>query len=118
LGSWLYSGSWPSAKTPWECAFSELRVSPEAYIHCGEGAPLLPEQLWLLGLKADFNTVDIDTLGNLPKIPAKVLVELFEEREKRGGFCYWEEVAKISGIGPVRLESLKKHLFIQCSTER
>ena len=118
LCSWVYAGSWPSSKTPWECAPSELRVAPKAYVHCGEGDALLPDQLWLLGQKANLNTVELNTLKNLPKVPSKVLSALLEERERLGEFCDWEEVAGVSGIGPGRLKSLQEHLFIQCSTKR
>jgi DNA uptake protein ComE-like DNA-binding protein len=87
-------------------------------VHCGEGAPLLPDQLWLLGLKADLNTGALNTLKNMPKVPPKVLLGLQEERERLGEFCDWEEVARLPGVGPVRLKFLKEHLFIQCSTKR
>jgi len=115
--SWVYVEWWPSHQTPWGCAFSELRLA-ETHVHCGEGAPLLPHQLWLLGQKADLNLVSLNELKNLPKVPSKVLVGLLEERERIGGFCEWEEVAKFSGIGPARLKSLKEHLFIQCDTKK
>jgi len=118
LCSWLYAGSWPSPKTPWACAPSELRMSSKAYAHCAEGTPLLPDQLWLLGLKADLNEVELNSLKNLPKVPSKVLWGLLEERDRQGAFCDWEEVSKIPGIGPVRLKSLKEHLFIQCDAKR
>jgi len=118
FGSWVYAGLWPSSKTPWACTSSELRLASRDYVHCGEGTALLPNQLWLLGLKADLNTVEPKELKNLPKVPFKVLLGLLEERERVGGFCDWEEVARFSGIGPSRLQSLKEHLFIQCDAKR
>jgi len=118
LCSWVYAGRWPSSQTPWGCAPEELRLGAKAYVHCAEGAPLLPDQLWLLGLKADLNTVEFNTLKNLPKVYSDVLLRLWEERERRGELCDWEEVSNISGIGPARLKSLQEHLFIQCKTKR
>ena len=112
--SWVYAESWPSSQTPWACASSKLKLAPQAHVHCGEGTPLLPDQLWLLGQKADLNTAEFNTLKNLPKVPSTVLSNLLEERERLGGFCEWEEVQKVPGVGPVRLKSLKEHLFIQC----
>jgi len=117
LGSWVCVEDWPSAKTPWGCGVAELRVAAQAHVHCGEGMPLLPNQLWLLGMKADLNTVKLEDLKNLPKVPFKVLSNLLEERGELEGFCNWEEVAKIAGVGPVRLKSLEEHLFIQCDTK-
>jgi DNA uptake protein ComE-like DNA-binding protein len=95
-----------------------LRLASKAHVHCGEGALLSPDQLWLLGLKADLNAVELNALKNMPKVPSNVLLKLLKERERLGGFCDWEEVANISGIGPARLKSLKEHLFIQCNQKR
>ncbi|MCL2625667.1 MAG: helix-hairpin-helix domain-containing protein [Cystobacterineae bacterium] len=69
-------------------------------------------------MKADLNTAKLEDLKNLPKVPLKVVSVLLEERDRREGFCDWEEVAKIAGVGPVRLNSLKEHLFIQCDTKK
>ncbi len=55
----------------------------------------------------DLNSATLDELIDLPGIGPVLARRIIEYRERYGGFRTLEELLKIRGIGPKRLEQLK-----------
>jgi len=62
--------------------------------------------------KLDINKATFEELESLPGIGPKIAKEIVEYRERFGPFKSLEDLLKVKGIGPKRLEILKKYLKV------
>lgn len=62
--------------------------------------------------KLDLNKATFEELESLPGIGPKIAKEIIEYRERFGPFKSLEDLLKVKGIGPKRLEILKKYLKV------
>jgi len=68
---------------------------------------LSPTVLTALGLPLDLNTATAKDLTFLDGIGPKLAKAIIDDREANGAFCSVEEMARVKGIGPVRIDGLK-----------
>lgn len=62
--------------------------------------------------KIDVNKAGLEHLKKVPYVGEKIAKEIIKDREQKHGFKSLDELLSIKGIGPRRLELLKKHLVI------
>ncbi len=55
----------------------------------------------------DINTADVTQLDTLPGVGPSTAAKIVAEREANGPFTGVEDLARVSGIGPKRIEQLK-----------
>ncbi len=63
----------------------------------------------------NINTADFKTLTRLPGIGEKTALNIIDFRNVNGNFKSLEEVLKVKGIGKVKLNKIKKFLYIESS---
>jgi competence protein ComEA len=63
--------------------------------------------------KIDINRADIGTLTLLPGIGRETALRIVEYRAETGGYRNVEELINVSGIGPKKLEKIKKYVTIE-----
>ena len=112
-GGFFAQSSWSgpyrvsTAQRPAEADYSVTeRGSPAS----GDGAEKVdyPESL-LPGEVIDINTADCYDLQRLPGIGEKRAGDIVAWREEHGPFQSVDELANISGIGPITLEGLREY---------
>jgi len=64
-------------------------------------------------LRANLNEMTRDEFTGIPGIGESFATRILETREEIGRFRDWNEVDAIPGIGPKRLENLRKHATIR-----
>src|SRR5690606_1678075 len=69
-------------------------------------APRGPAGL-LLGRPIDLNEATLEELQALPGIGPGLARRIVEERERRGPFTSLEDLARVRGIGPARVDALR-----------
>ncbi len=63
----------------------------------------------------NINTADFETLTRLPGIGEKTALNIIDFRNVNGNFKNLEEVIEVKGIGRVKLNKIKKFLYIESS---
>jgi len=66
----------------------------------------------LLEKSINLNTANIELLIKLPGIGIKTAEKIIELRNFKGGFSNINELLEVRGIGEVKLETIKKYLYI------
>jgi competence ComEA-like helix-hairpin-helix protein len=61
----------------------------------------------------DLNSADVNLLCSLPGIGIKTAEKIISLRNKKGSFNSIEELLEVKGIGQVKLERIKKYLFVK-----
>ncbi len=61
-----------------------------------------------LGTKLDLNQVTVEELRLLSGIGPSLASALVKARAERNGFRSWDEVDAVTGVGPVKLATLKR----------
>lgn len=64
-------------------------------------------------INLDINKASQDDLSRLPGVGDAIALEIVKYRESRGGFKNIEELEKVKGIGPRKLEAIKEHVTIK-----
>lgn len=95
-----------------DCSPDEVRVV-EGVARCAPpgsavGEPLPANAVRTLGGRFDLNRVSEEELASIPGVGRRVAAELVRTRDERGGFRSWDEVDRVSGIGPARLARLQE----------
>ncbi|MGQ0508178.1 MAG: ComEA family DNA-binding protein [Myxococcaceae bacterium] len=98
---------WPSSEPALPCAPEQVRwVDNVATCQPGPSAPLPTRQALTLGLKRDLNQAQVEDLVLVPGVGRALAREIVEGRG--AGFTSWEEVDRVTGIGPAKLAALQK----------
>jgi competence protein ComEA len=71
-----------------------------------------PEQHLLFGLRLDANTVDASELETLPGVGPALAAAIVADREARGPFGRFEDLDRVSGVGPALLERLRAYVQV------
>ena len=61
----------------------------------------------------NINTADFETLTRLPGIGEKTALKIIDFRNVNGNFKSLEEILEVKGIGKVKLNKIKKFLYIE-----
>lgn len=72
----------------------------------GAGGPVVPGGAAATG-KIDINTADAASLDTLPGVGPSTATKIISEREANGPFATVDDLGRVSGIGPKRLEQLR-----------
>lgn len=102
---------WPSAEPALRCDPGEVRLLDNGVAACAPGASgRLPAGAALaLGGKLDLNGATTEELALVPGVGRALARALVEARAARGGFRSWGEVDAVRGVGPAKLELLRRH---------
>ncbi|NLH01002.1 MAG: helix-hairpin-helix domain-containing protein [Clostridiales bacterium] len=65
----------------------------------------------------DINTASAQELDLLPGIGETLAKRIIEYRTEHGGFKSVDEIMKVSGIGSVKFEKIKKYITVQPSVQ-
>lgn len=65
----------------------------------------------------DINTASAQELDLLPGIGETLAKRIIEYRTEHGGFKSVDEIMKVSGIGSVKFEKIKKYITVQPSAQ-
>jgi competence protein ComEA len=71
-----------------------------------------------LGSKLDLNDANVDELRLIPSIGPSLAAALVTARAERDGFRSWDEVDAVVGVGPAKLDILKRFAWIGPLTKR
>lgn len=101
---------WPSSAPALDCPADHVFLDDGGVARCGDGgAPTLPAgQALTVGQKVPFSRLSAEDLAVLPGIGPQLAKEIIAARDARGGFCAWDEVDAVDGVGPARLEALRQ----------
>lgn len=92
----------------------EIRVESSASEPCCLSAqPMSGSQRLLAGLKIDPNTASASDLEAIPGIGPALARKIIDEREQRGHFRTMDGLLDVKGIGPKRLEQLRRFLAFE-----
>ena len=109
----LVCGTWFLARTS---SPEPYRVNTAQRPIAEEEEPEGREDLWpdslLPGERINVNTADVYDLQRLPGIGEKRALDIIAWREEHGPFQTVDELANISGIGPVTIENLRDYAAI------
>jgi len=110
LRSWIER---PSPRPP--CAVPEGRGGPpRGWIGCatdpGPARPLGQDERLALGLPVDPNRAAARELAHLPGLTPALARAIVEDRGRSGPFAGADDLLRVRGIGPRRLELVRPHL--------
>ncbi len=66
----------------------------------------------LLEKSININTADIELFMKLPGIGIKTAEKIAAYRNEKGGFESIEELINVKGIGEVKMNNIKKYIFV------
>jgi competence protein ComEA len=102
---------------PRDCAPEGRGVPPRQWLGCaGDPGPrrgLTGGERILLGRPLDLNEAGADELGQLPGLTPRLGAAIVADRAERGPFATVDEVERVRGIGPRRLERARPHLAVE-----
>ncbi len=115
LGSgWALRLRWPSSRPALDCPAAAVRwvhSGGAAIATCRPGAPLErgpAGPALTLGTKLDLNQATVEELRLLSGIGPSLASALVNARAERNGFRAWDEVDAVVGVGPAKLDTLKR----------
>ncbi|MGA7577250.1 MAG: ComEA family DNA-binding protein [Desulfobaccales bacterium] len=94
---------------------SLITITPDRHYQLGRmaGAHLLT-----LGLPLELNTASADDLAAIPGVGPALAQAIVSYRTTYGPFRTIDDLLKVSGVGPKKLENLRPHLVIPESSDR
>ncbi|MCU0701615.1 MAG: helix-hairpin-helix domain-containing protein [Myxococcaceae bacterium] len=99
---------WPSSAPGLECPPEQVFLDDAGVARCGPGRPLAAGQALTVGQRVPFSRLTADDLAVLPGIGPSLAQQIIAARDARGGFCSWDEVDAVEGVGPARLEAIRQ----------
>jgi competence protein ComEA len=96
-----------------DCAPSEVRwvdAGTGLIAKCMPGAPegeVPAAQAITVGLKLDLNRMTESELALIPGIGSSLAGKLVEQRKRLGAFRSWDDVDRVRGVGPAKVEVLQ-----------
>jgi competence protein ComEA len=88
---------------------SRVEISPDGHYRL---ARMNGAQLVTLGLALEINSATAADLEALPGIGPALAQRIVDYRQRHGPFNKIDDLEKVSGIGPKKLEKMKPHLII------
>ncbi len=110
---------WPSAKSALDCPVEDVRwidAGTAMVATCAPGTPpghVPAGSALTLGAKLNLNDATAEELVLVPGIGPTLASSLVKARTELGGFRSWEEVHAVTGVGAVKLESLKRWTILR-----
>lgn len=101
---------WPSRAPALDCAPERVVLDDAGVARCAEpgNGPLPAGQALTVGQRVPFAKLSADDLAILPGIGPQLAAEIIKVRDEKHGFCSWDEVDAIDGVGEARLETLRQ----------
>ncbi len=101
---------WPAQAPSLNCAAELVFLDDAGVARCGpsRSTPLPAGQALTVGQKVPFAKLTAADLAVLPGIGPQLAAEIIGARDARHGFCSWDEVDALDGVGPARLEALRQ----------
>lgn len=72
-----------------------------------------PSKMKPISAPIDINQASIEELIQIPQIGRVIATRIVEYRKEHGDFKQIEELLKVKGIGPKKLEIMRPHIYIQ-----
>jgi competence protein ComEA len=96
------------------CAPEGRGAAPRQWVGCaGDGGPprdLSGRERLAFGLPVDVNAAAADDLADIPGLSARLAAAIVLERGRGGPFGSVEDLLRVRGMGPARLERARPHL--------
>lgn len=99
---------WPSAAPALDCDPRFVSLDDAGVARCSSTGDLPAGQALTVGQKVPFSKLSAADLALLPGIGPSLADEIVKARDARGGFCSWDEVDAIDGVGEARLLALQR----------
>ena len=96
------------------CAAEGRGIAPRTWVGCvGDDGPrrdLTGRERLAFGLPVDVNAASADDLAAVPGLTARIAEEVVAERARDGPYRAIDDLLRVRGIGPARLERARPHL--------
>lgn len=101
---------WPHQAAALDCPPERVVLDDAGVARCGDvdGKRLPAGQALTVGQKVAFSKLSADDLAILPGIGPQLAAQIIATRDAKHGFCSWDEVDAIEGVGEARLETLRQ----------
>lgn len=103
------------AAAPRPCEPEGRGVPPAHWIGCrgdpGPSRPLNGLELVLLGRPVDLDRASVEDLSAVPGIGPGLAAEVVRDREARGRFRSPDDLRRVRGIGPARMEQARRWVY-------
>lgn len=99
---------WPSAARALDCPPAQVFLDDAGVARCAPGRALPAGQALTVGQTIPFDRLTADDLAVLPGIGPSLARDIIAARDARGGFCSWDEVDEVPGVGSARLEAIRQ----------
>jgi competence protein ComEA len=108
--------AWPEPPAATACTPAGRGVAPRHWIGCAEDpgperALSGPERL-AAGLAVELNEATPEELAGVPGLSPRLAIEVVRDRVRRGPFSNIDDLIRVRGIGPSRLERARPFLAI------
>lgn len=85
------------------------RVADDSHEGHNQDAPAFVESArWLEGERLDLNRATQDDLQLLPGVGPTLAARILEDRQRRGAYRTVEELTRVPGIGPRKVEAIRR----------
>lgn len=98
-----------------DCAPEAVHLDDAGVARCGPGLPLPAGAALTAGQRLDLNAAPAEDLALIPGLGPAAAQALVEARARLGRFDDWGQVDAVSGIGPARLEALRRLTWLGSS---
>ena len=103
-------------RPPTPCRAEGRGQPPRHWLGCaadpGPARGPADDERLLLGLPLDLNRAGAPALAFVPGLSARLALAVVEDRTRRGPFGAVEDLVRVDGIGPVRLEKARGTLTV------
>ncbi|MES0447545.1 MAG: helix-hairpin-helix domain-containing protein, partial [Desulfobacterales bacterium] len=75
--------------------------------------PMGSRERFVLAIPIELNEAGVEDLVMIPGISHRLARRIVEFRKSHGPFKTWEEVRRVKGIGPKKVESFRSYLSLK-----